>query len=200
MRKVFQAIIFASGLIFFLSACAGKPEEEIGRFEGNTFISEAVGWTLDIPPTWELVDLYDYRRPDQGEPQGEKVLRAFAFHNPGRKSRCIVRIYDYDPEVSGPWKEYIKAENNKLLQELLQQNYPASAGTTTYPIQNVPFTMFEIYPPTFETEQGLPGFAMLNAWIDDYRLEVGFYLESVEKKNFLLDMLEHSDFTKVGKE
>jgi hypothetical protein len=200
MRKVFQTLFLVSGLISLLNGCAGEAEEDIGRFEGNTFISESLGWTFEVPPTWEMVDLYDHRQPDKGEPQGDDVLRAFAFHNTGRQTRCIVRIYDYDPEVKGPWKEYIKAENNKLLQELLQQNYPASAGTTTYPIKNVPFNLFEIYPPSFETEGGLPGFAMMNAWIENYRLEIGFYLESVEKKNFLLDQLERSDFTKVGKE
>ncbi len=182
-----------------LFGCDATKDKNSGSFNGNIFSSEIIGWEFKIPSGWEIVDLYNQDNPEKNEQQPEGVRRAFAFHSEGRRNQCVVRIYDYN-ESAQTWKSFITDENNKFLETLLRQNYAASAATTTYPVKNVPFTMFEIYPSTFGQERGQPGFLTLNAYIQDYRLEIALKLIDPTAKNLVLDQLDRSIFSFPGKE
>lgn len=197
LNRVSCFILLAS-LLF--GSCNATHEKNSGYLTGRVFSSEALGWQFEVPVGWEIVDLFDVNKPEDADPQPEGVLRAIAFHTPGRTNQCYLRVYDFSAAPSEGWKAFIQKENGRFLQNLLDQNYPASAATTTYPVKNVPFTLFEVYPPSFGMPGGKPGFAILNAWIDDYRLEIGMKLSSIDARNILLDQLERSEFSIPGKE
>ncbi len=82
MKSIYSIVLMASILIL-TSSCGGKvdPNKQIdeGNVENNTYTSQEMGWTIEIPKGWqaiskeESIELKEVGANSVGESMGEKV-------------------------------------------------------------------------------------------------------------------------------
>ena len=65
--KIFLYTIITAAL-FILSSCAEigtKKMSEEGKINGNIYSSDEIGWTMEIPSGWNIVDLEQTKKTNQ---------------------------------------------------------------------------------------------------------------------------------------
>lgn len=157
------SLLLLLGLLFILTSCGqADPNKQVdeGKVENNFYTSEEIGWTMEIPKGWTVVDK---EKKDALNQKGLKALEETldskvdfsALRNLISFQKNPFNIFQstsepFNLEYEGEWEE-----NNAALKEVLYETYVNqgikvdSSATTIEKIDGIEFqvTSFTVYSP-----------------------------------------------------
>lgn len=161
-----KALILGIGVLFMAASCQpADPNKNIdeGNIAGNVYTNEEIGWTIEIPEGWTIVDREKTEAlNEKGQEAFEKTLDAeidaSKLKNLISFEKNRFNIFQsasepFEPEYEGEWEE-----NNSSLKEITYATY-VNAGirvdssvTTTETVDGLTFQTysFTIYGPDGE--------------------------------------------------
>ena len=207
MKSIFFAII--AGIVFTLTSCGqADPNKNIdeGKVTGNTYTSQEINWTIEIPDGWTVRDketteianskglkAIEQTIGDEVDYRGLKYLIAF------QKNQFNIFQATSEPfelEYEGEWEE-----NNAALKSIVYATYENqgiqvdSSATTTETIDGLDFQVysFKIYGPKGEVilEQ-----IMYSRLINGFDFGVSINFNNDKDRDELLKVFRNSKFKK----
>ena len=207
MKKILFTIF--TGIALSLTSCGQvDPNKNIdeGKVEGNVYTSEEIGWTIEIPKGWTVID------KEKTKETNEKGLKALEetmggeIDYSGLKSLISLQKDQFnifqstsDPfklEYEGEWEE-----NNSALKEILYTTYlnqgmkTDSSATTIEKIDGLEFHKysFTIYIPKGEV---ILKQIMFSRLINGFDFGVNINYNNDKDRDELLKVFKNSKFKK----
>ena len=207
MKKILFTIF--TGIALSLTSCGQvDPNKNIdeGKVEGNVYTSEEIGWTIEIPKGWTVID------KEKTKETNEKGLKALEetmggeIDYSGLKSLISLQKDQFnifqstsDPfklEYEGEWEE-----NNSALKEILYTTYlnqgmkTDSSATTIEKIDGLEFHKysFTIYSPKGEV---ILKQIMFSRLINGFDFGVNINYNNDKDRDELLKVFKNSKFKK----
>ena len=162
MKRIF--LTFCFGLFVSLAACGQTdPNANIdeGKIEGNLYTSKEVGWTLEIPTGWSIVEKEKREATDQ---KGLKALEEVAGKIDYSGLRHLISFqknrFNIFQSTSEPFKVEYEGEwekNHAALKEVIylayaNQGIKADSSATT--IEKIDGLDFQAYTFTIYSKNG----------------------------------------------
>ena len=207
MKKILFTIF--TGIALSLTSCGQvDPNKNIdeGKVEGNVFTSEEIGWTIEIPKGWTVID------KEKTKETNEKGLKALEETMGGeidysglknlislQKDQFNIFQSTSEPfklEYEGEWEE-----NNSALKEILYTTYlnqgmkTDSSATTIEKIDGLEFHKysFTIYSPKGEV---ILKQIMFSRLINGFDFGVNINYNNDKDRDELLKVFKNSKFKK----
>lgn len=207
MKKIFFVII--TGLAVTLASCGQfDPNKNIdeGKVEGNIYTSEEIGWTIEMPKGWTVID------KEKTKKTNEKGLKAIEETIDGKvdysglknlisfqKNQFNIFQSTSEPfklEYEGEWKK-----NNAALKEIIYTTYrnqgikTDSSATTIEKIDGLEFHKysFTIYSPKGEV---ILKQIMFSRLINGFDFGVNINYNNDKYRDELLKVFRNSKFKK----
>ena len=207
MKKILFTIF--TGIALSLTSCGQvDPNKNIdeGKVEGNVYTSEEIGWTIEIPKGWTVID------KEKTKETNEKGLKALEETMGGesdysglkslislQKDQFNIFQSTSDPfklEYEGEWEE-----NNSALKEILYTTYlnqgmkTDSSATTIEKIDGLEFHKysFTIYSPKGEV---ILKQIMFSRLINGFDFGVNINYNNDKDRDELLKVFKNSKFKK----
>jgi len=207
MKKILFTIF--TGIALSLTSCGQvDPNKNIdeGKVEGNVYTSEEIGWTIEIPKGWTVID------KEKTKEINEKVLKALEETMEGeidysglknlislQKDQFNIFQSTSEPfklEYEGEWEE-----NNSALKEIIYTTYlnlgmkTDSSATTIEKIDGLDFHKysFTIYSPKGEV---ILKQIMFSRLINGFDFGVNINYNNEKDRDELLKVFRNSKFKK----
>lgn len=202
-------LILPIGLILIIHSCGPVDQSknvDEGKVEGRVYTSEEIGWTIEIPDGWSIVE------KEQARQTTEKGLKALEETVEGdidysglknliafEKNKFNIFQSTSEPfelEYEGEWEV-----NNKALKEIIYETYedrgmnPDSTATT---IEKIDALDFQTYAFTIRSPQGevILKQLMFSRLINGYDFGVNLNYNNDEDRDELLKAFRNSKFSK----
>jgi hypothetical protein len=205
--KLFQFLLVLSSAVFTHSCGPVDPNKQIdeGNVKGETYESEEIGWSIEIPKDWEIVS------KDKVEAQDEKgksaIKKSTGLEIDTKALKHLISFqknqFNIFASTSEPFKEEFPGEyqqNNKAINEILyntfvDQGIKADSASGKDTIQGLEFNTF------YTTIYGPDGKVILNQilysrLINGYDFGVNINYNNDQDKKTMIDVWEKSKFTK----
>lgn len=207
MKKLLFTII--AGISLSLTSCGQvDPNKNIdeGKVEGNIYTSKEIGWTIEIPKGWTVID------KEKTQETNEKGLKAIEETIDGQvdysglknlisfqKNQFNIFQSTSEPfelEYEGEWEE-----NNAALKEIIYTTYlnqgikTDSSATTVEKIDGLEFQTysFTIYSPKGEV---ILKQIMFSRLINGFDFGVNINYNNDKDRDELLEVFRNSKFKK----
>ena len=207
MKKILFTIF--TGIALSLTSCGQvDPNKNIdeGKVEGNVYTSEEIGWTIEIPKGWTVID------KEKTKETNEKGLKALEETMEGeidysglknlislQKDQFNIFQTTSEPfklEYEGEWEE-----NNSALKEIIYTTYlnlgmkTDSSATTIEKIDGLDFHKysFTIYSPKGEV---ILKQIMFSRLINGFDFGVNINYNNEKDRDELLKVFRNSKFKK----
>lgn len=207
MKKILFTII--AGISLSLTSCGQvDPNKNIdeGKVEGNIYTSEEIGWTIEIPKGWTVVD------KEKTKETNEKGLKALEETMDGEIDfsglKNLISLQkdqfnifqstseSFELEYEGEWEE-----NNAALKEIIYTTYlnqgmkADSSATTIEKIDGLEFQKysFTIYSPKGEV---ILKQIMFSRLINGFDFGVNINYNNDKDRDELLKVFRNSKFKK----
>jgi len=207
MKKILFTIF--TGIALSLTSCGQvDPNKNIdeGKVEGNVYTSEEIGWTIEIPKGWTVID------KEKTKETNEKGLKALEETMEGeidysglknlislQKDQFNIFQSTSEPfklEYEGEWEE-----NNSALKEIIYTTYlnqgmkTDSSATTIEKIDGLDFHKysFTIYSPKGEV---ILKQIMFSRLINGFDFGVNINYNNEKDRDELLKVFRNSKFKK----
>ena len=207
MKKILFTIF--TGIALSLTSCGQvDPNKNIdeGKVEGNVYTSEEIGWTIEIPKGWTVID------KEKTKETNEKGLKALEetmggeIDYSGLKSLISLQKDQFNifQSTSEPFKLEYEGEweeNNSALKEILYTTYlnqgmkTDSSATTIEKIDGLEFHKysFTIYSPKGEV---ILKQIMFSRLINGFDFGVNINYNNDKDRDELLKVFKNSKFKK----
>lgn len=197
------------GLIITLTSCGQTdPNKNIdeGKVEGNTYKSQEIGWTIEMPKGWAVIDKNKTKETNEkglkaleetveGEIDYSRLKNLISF----QKNQFNIFQSTSEPfelEYEGEWEE-----NNSALKEIIYTTYlnqgmkADSSATTTEKIDGMEFQKysFTIYSPKGEV---ILKQIMFSRLINGFDFGVNINYNNDKDRDELLKVFRNSKFKK----
>ena len=207
MRQIIFTLI--TGIAVLFASCGHvDPNRNIdeGKVEGNIYTSQEIGWTIEIPEGWTVIDKEKIKKTrEKGleaieETMGEKVnysgLKNLISFQKDQFNIFQSSSEPFDVGYEGQWEE-----NNAALKEVLYTTYlnqgikSDSSATTIEKIDGLEFKRysFTIYSPQGEVILKQILFSRL---INGFDFGVNINYNNDEDRDELLRVFRNSKFKK----
>lgn len=207
MKKIFFVII--TGLAVTLASCGQfDPNKNIdeGKVEGNIYTSEEIGWTIEMPKGWTVID------KEKTKKTNEKGLKAIEETIDGKVDYSGLKNlisfqknqFNIFQSTSEPFKLEYEGEwekNNAALKEIIYTTYrnqgikTDSSATTIEKIDGLEFHKysFTIYSPKGEV---ILKQIMFSRLINGFDFGVNINYNNDKYRDELLKVFRNSKFKK----
>lgn len=207
MRK--SIFILTIGIFVTLSSCGQVyPNKNVdeGKVEGNLYTSDEIGWTIEIPKGWTVIEkektqannkkgLKAIEETIEGEVDYSALKNLIGF----QKNQFNIFLSTSEPfklEYEGEWEE-----NNRALKEIIYTTYENqgikadSSATTIEKIDGLDFQKysFTIYGPRGEI---ILNQLMFSRLINGYDFGVNLNYNNNKDRDELLKVFRNSKFNK----
>lgn len=152
-----QAILPALSLALFLLAACGGPakkdyskEVDEGTFSGNTFTSQALGWTMEFPDNWIITSKSSLESLDERS----KELVDDTTSNMSGLKRTLAFQKNFENNFQSSWEEFsgdeasykrIIAQNHLMIyNNYLERKVYADTVAGTMKVSGVTFDTYEL--------------------------------------------------------
>ena len=146
MRIFLYTIITAA--LFILSSCAEigtKKMREEGKINGNIYSSDEIGWTMEIPSGWNIIDLEQTKKTNQvGLKALEETLNSDVDISQLKQLLALKKnsfnIFQSSSEPFNLEYEGEYEENNGTLKKIMYETYQnqgIKADTSSTTIENI---------------------------------------------------------------
>ena len=207
MKKILFTII--AGISLSLTSCGQvDPNKNIdeGKVEGSFYTSQEIGWTIEIPEGWTVVDMEKTKETDEKARKaieetmdGEIDLSAFKKLISFQKDQFNSLQSSSEPfelEYEGEWEE-----NNAALKEIIYTTFlnqgikSDSSATTIEKIDGLEFQKysFTIYSPKGEV---ILKQIMFSRLINGFDFGVNINYTNDKDRDELLKVFRNSKFKK----
>lgn len=156
MKNV-NSILGLASILFFLTACGGSStpkdyskEVDEGTFSGNTYTSEALGWTMEFPENWIItskssLETLDQRSKEISEDSSANmsgIQRTLAFQkNFNNNFRSTWESFDGD---AASYKRVVNSIRESIYTNYLDQRTTMDTTSSTLKIGNVTFDAYQL--------------------------------------------------------
>ena len=202
IHRIFILIVFSS----LVSCVHTDPNKQIdeGKVEGETYTSEEIGWTMQIPKGWPVISKNKMDKSTElGMEAVEKIAGEFDYSGlkhliSFQKSRFNLFQSTSEPfelEYEGEWED-----NNIGVKELICATYDSQGmkfdtSSSTMKIDGLAFEAFHItiFDPKGDT---LICQDMYNSYINGYDFGVNINYDNQEDKETMMKVFRRSKFKK----
>lgn len=200
-RKLFYFII----PLFFLVSCDEKKKVDAGTIEANTYHSEEVGWKINIPDGWRVMNAE--QRHNMNERGKSTIQSATGVEIETNELKNLIgfqkdrqNIFNSTIEAVGDEKIDDWEENNEALKEVIMQTYTEN-GISAYIESSSKETISGIEFDTFTIKMKLPNGEiftqiMYSAIINDYVFGVNINYLDPKYGQEMIDAFKTSKFEK----
>ena len=205
--RIFYLII--TSLFFTLTSCGQvDPNKNIdeGKVENNFYTSEEIGWTIEIPKDWTIVDKEQTKATNQ---KGAKALEETLDTNLDFSNLRNLISFQKNPfnifqstsepfelEYEGEWEETSAAMKELLYNTYLNQGIKVdSSATSIEKIDGLDFrlTTFTVYSPKGEL---ILTQLMFSSFINGFDFGVNINYNNEKDRDELLKVFMNSKFKK----
>ncbi len=201
-----QAILPALSLALFLLAACGGPakkdyskEVDEGTFSGNTYTSQALGWTMEFPDNWIITSKSSLEALDERS----KELVDDTTSNMSGLKRTLAFQKNFDNNFQSSWEEFsgdeasyrrIIARNHLLIYtNYLERKIYSDTVAGTLKVSGVTFDTYELSlndreAKVFTTQ------LLLNAVIKGKFMNVTISYDNDADKEKILGLFKKSTF------
>lgn len=200
--------ILLAGMVLFYTACThSDPNQEIdeGKITANTYHSDQIGWTMEIPEGWEIVKRETVaENTKKGKKAVEEVIGEYDFSNVKYLLNFRKNAYNVFQATSEPfdtsggmnWKI-----NNKNLKDVIYETY-AKQGMqidTSSATSNIDGLNFEVYIVTLYGPDGdeILRQEMYSRLINGFDFGVVLNYNNPEDRAEMMDAWKNSKFNSV---
>lgn len=142
--------------LFFLGACGGgakkdySKEVDEGTFSGNTFTSQALGWTMEFPDNWIITSKSSLESLDQRS----KEAAGDSTSNTSGIKRTLAFQKNFDNNFQSTWEEFSgdEAQYKRIISNIhstiytnyLDQRTTLDSVAGTLKVSGVTFDSYQI--------------------------------------------------------
>ena len=197
-------------ILLICSSC-GKPDPnkhvDEGLFEGNTFTSKELGWSLTVPDGWSIVTKRQSEAFEQKGKDAIEDLTGETFDPSGVKDLVSFQkdMFNMFQSSSEPFEEEYEGEwldSNIFLKQLLYETYQSqgirvdTSSTKTIEIGGRQFFTYrmDLYKP--DVDGILPSQEMFSSYINGMDFGVNINYNNEADRDTMKNALLNSSFKK----
>jgi len=196
-------------LLILISSCIQRdPNKSIdeGKVEAHIYTSEEIGWTIEIPKGWNIVDKetkqkmtekgYNHIRETIGEDIDYSGLKNLIAFNKNQSNMFQSTSEPFDTEYDGEWEENNKAVKEIMYITLLDQGIKVDSTATI--IEKIDNLDFHFYTFTIYSPQGkiILNQIMYSRLINGFDFGVSISYNNNKDKEEMLNAFKASKFKK----
>lgn len=205
MKNVFIILLFAP--IFIITSCGQRdPNKQIdeGKVDGETYTSQEIGWTIQIPKGWSVTSRNKLEANDKkGKEAIEKVIGEFDISGLKHLVSFQKNLFNtfqstsepFTPEYEGEWEE-----NNAKIKKLLYDTYTnqgikVDTSSSKAVIDGLNFDVFKstIYGPNGNV---ILHQELYSRYINGFDFGVNINYNNDEDRRTMLEAWQNSKFKK----
>jgi hypothetical protein len=204
--NIFTIIIVI--LVSLISCKQVDPNNNIdeGKVEGNFYTSNEIGWTIEIPKGWKVIDLEKVKAMNEkGRKALEETIEGEIDYNGLKnligfqKNQFNIFQSSSEPfklEYEGEWEEKNSVLKNIVYSTYLNQGVKVDSSSTS--IETIDGLNFQTFSFTFYTPQGEVLFkqVMYSRLINGYDFGVNMNYNNDKDRDELLSVFRNSKFKK----
>jgi hypothetical protein len=207
MKKILFTVI--AGISLSLTSCGQvDPNKNIdeGKVEGSFYTSQEIGWTIEIPEGWTVVDMEKTKETDEKARKaveetmdGEIDLSAFKKLISFQKDQFNCLQSSSEPfklEYEGEWEENNAALKEVIYTTFLNQGVKSDSSATT--IEKIDGLEFQKYSFTIYSPKGevILKQIMFSRLINGFDFCVNINYTNDKDRDELLKVFRNSKFKK----
>ena len=207
MKKILFTVI--AGISLSLTSCGQvDPNKNIdeGKVEGSFYTSQEIGWTIEIPEGWTVVDIEKTKETDEKARKaveetmdGEIDLSAFKKLISFQKDQFNCLQSSSEPfklEYEGEWEENNAALKEVIYTTFLNQGVKSDSSATT--IEKIDGLEFQKYSFTIYSPKGevILKQIMFSRLINGFDFCVNINYTNDKDRDELLKVFRNSKFKK----
>lgn len=206
LRHILLLLIFFT---FIFSCKEVDPNKQIdeGKIENNTYVSQDIGWEMEIPKGWEIVTMeetksYEKKGLDAIEDMIGEDIDVSNLKNLVSFKKDMFNLFQSDSEAfeieyEDEWEESNIALKDFLLETYIDQGIKATASDiSTESIDGLEFMRYEftLYSPD---DKVILNQLIYTRLINGYDFGVNINYNNEEDKNEMLRVFRNSKFRKT---